>query len=157
MTIRPARLPDDEAAIFAFLDGLQDHEAAFEPNRRRDPAWAAEHWRVALSRREELNGIMLIAEQDGVPVGWAFAHDDTADVFVVEDERTHGFVAELYVAPDARGRGHGKALIRACEDWAKSRGHKLLIIGVLAGNSRAIRAYEGAGYAPYSVLMRRYL
>ena len=157
MTIRPARLPDDQAAIFGFLDGLQDHEAAFEPNRRRDPAWAAEHWRVALSRREELNGIMLIAEQDGVPVGWAFAHDDTADVFVVADERTHGFVAELYVAPDARGRGHGKALIRACEDWAKSRGHKLLIIGVLAGNSRAIRAYEGAGYAPYSVLMRRYL
>ena len=157
MTIRPARLPDDEAAIFAFLDGLQDHEAAFEPNRRRDPAWAAEHWRVALSRREELNGIMLIAEQDGVPVGWAFAYEEHGELFIAEPERRHGFLAEIYVVPQARRAGHGKALIAACEGWSRGRGHKLLIIGVLAGNTRAIRAYEGAGYAPYSVLMRRYL
>ena len=33
----------------------------------------------------------------------------------------------------------------------------LLTIGVLAKNARAVRAYEGAGYAPYTVMMRRYL
>ena len=157
MTIRPARLPDDEAAIFAFLDGLQDHEAAFEPNRRRDPAWAAEHWRVALSRREELNGIMLIAEEDGAAVGWAFAHDETNELFVVEADRDHGFIAELFVVPEARGKGLGRALIAACEDWARGRGHNLLLIGVLAKNARALRAYEGAGYSPYNMILRKYL
>jgi len=78
-------------------------------------------------------------------------------VFVIEAERKHGFLAELYVMPQARGKGLGRALIEGCEAWARSRGHKLLTVGVLARNSSAIRAYEGSGYAPYSTMMRRYL
>ena len=35
MSIREARLPADEPAILSFIDGLQDYEAAFEPDRRR--------------------------------------------------------------------------------------------------------------------------
>ena len=66
-----------------------------------------------------------------------------------EPERRHGFIAELYVVPSARGAGHGRALIAACEAWSRARGHKLMTIGVLAGNAGAVRAYEGAGYAPY--------
>ena len=44
MTIRLARLPDDEPAILSFIWGLQKFENAFEANRRLDPAFAAEHW-----------------------------------------------------------------------------------------------------------------
>ena len=158
MTIRDARLPDDEPAIFSFLHGLQDHEAGFEPDRRRDPQWAVEHWREVRRRCAERHGIMLVAEDaGGQPVGWAFAHDEDNELFVVEAERRHGFLAELYVMPQARGQGHGKALIAACEAWAKRRGHKLLAVGVLARNGGAIRAYEGTGFSPYMLTLRRYL
>jgi GNAT superfamily N-acetyltransferase len=157
MSIREARLPADEPAILSFIDGLQDYEAAFEPDRRRDVNFAVEHWREAQRRHAEKHGIILIAEAAGVPVGWAFAHDETAEVFVVEAERHHGFLAELYVVPQARGKGLGRALIEACEAWARRRGHKLLTVGVLAKNPSAIRAYEGAGYAPYWITLRRYL
>lgn len=156
-TIRDVRLPQDEPAILSFLHGLQDYEAGFEPDRRRDPAWALEHWREALRRRADRNGVMLVAEEDGVAVGWAFAHDETNELFVVEAERSHGFIAELFVVPEARGRGLGRALIAACEAWARGRGHKLLMIGVLAKNARALRAYEGAGYSPYNLILRKYL
>ena len=158
MTIRDARLPDDEPAIFSFLHGLQDHEAGFEPDRRRDPQWAVEHWHEVRRRCAERHGIMLVAEDaGGQPVGWAFAHDEDSELFVVEAERRHGFLAELYVMPEARGQGHGKALIGACEAWAKRRGHTLLTIGVLAKNAAAIRAYEGTGFSPYMLTLRRYL
>jgi GNAT superfamily N-acetyltransferase len=157
LTIRDVRLPQDEPAILSFLHGLQDYEAAFEPDRRRDPEWAVEHWREAQHRCAERHGVMLIAEQDGRAIGWAFAHDERAELFVVEAERQHGFLAELYVVPQARGQGHGRALIAGCEAWAKTRGHKLLMMGVLVKNAQAVRAYEGAGYAPYVTLMRRYL
>ena len=157
ISIRPARLPADEAAILSFINGLQDYEAAFEPDRRRDADFAAEHWRQLLRRHVQENGVILIAEDAGQPVGWAFAHDDTAEVFVVEAERKHGFLAELYVVPEARGKGLGRALIEGCEAWARTRGHRLLTVGVLAKNPAAIRAYEGAGYAPYWITMRRYL
>ena len=160
--IRPARLPADEAAILSFINGLQDYEAAFEPDRRRDPDFAIQHWRDLQRRHAEKHGIILIAEDfvsgvGGRPAGWAFAYDETAELFVVEPERRHGFVAELYVMPEVRGKGLGRALIQGCEDWARGRGHKLLTVGVLAKNPSAIRAYEGAGYAPYWTTMRRYL
>ena len=162
MSIREARLPADESAILSFINGLQDYEAAFEPDRRRDPGFAVEHWRDLQHRCAEKHGIMLIAEDfvSGVgakPVGWAFAHDQNAELFVVEPERNHGFLAELYVVPESRGRGLGRALIEGCENWARGRGHKLLQVGVLAKNARATRSYEGAGYVAYAITMRRYL
>lgn len=150
-------MPGDEPAILAFIQGLQDYEAAFEPNRRRDPRFAADHWRDAQERCAERHGHMVIAEQDGRAVGWAFAYEEHGELFVTEPERRHGFLAEIYVAPEARGRGHGKALIAAVEGWSRGRGHKLLTINVLAGNARAIRSYQAAGYAPYTTMMRRYL
>ena len=155
--IRQARLPADEPVILSFINGLQDYEEAFEPNRRLDADFAQEHWREAQRRHAEKHGTFLIAEDNGVAVGWAFAHDETAELFVIEAERLHGFLAELYVAPQARGKGLGRALIEGCEAWARSRGHKLLTVGVLAKNPSASRAYEGAGYAPYWITLRRYL
>ncbi len=155
--VREARLPQDEPAILSFITGLQDHEAAFEPNRRRDPDFAADHWREAQHRCAEKHGIMLIAEEGGKALGWAFAHDQNSELFVVEPERRHGAIAELYVQPEARGKGLGRALIQGCEAWARERGHKLLMIGVLAGNDTALNAYRAAGYSPYSLSVRRYL
>jgi GNAT superfamily N-acetyltransferase len=157
MSVRDARLPQDEPAILAYIRGLQDYEAGFEPNRRRDPGFAADHWRDVQERCAQKHGAMFIAEQGGNPVGWAFAHEEHGELFIAEPERRHGFLAEIYVVPGARGAGHGKALIEACEDWSRGRGHALLQIGVLARNARAIRAYEGCGYEPYTLILRRYL
>lgn len=157
ISIREVRLPQDEPAILSFINGLQDYEAVFEPNRRRDPNFAADHWREAQHRCAERHGIMLIAEDGNKPVGWAFAHNEHDELFVVEPERRHGFLAEIFVMPQARGKGFGRALIEGCEAWAKGRGHKLLTIGVLAQNQSAIRSYGGAGYSPYVTIMRRYL
>ena len=157
ISVREAKLPADELAILSFITGLQDYEAAFEPDRRRDSGFVVEHWRALQHRCAERHGIMLIAEDSGKPVGWAFAHDEKAEVFVVEPERSHGFLAELFLLPEVRGKGLGRALIERCEAWARERGHKLLTVGVLAKNPAAIRAYEGAGYAPYVAIMRRYL
>ena len=108
-------------------------------------------------RCAEKHGIMLIAEDADKAVGWAFAYEQHGELFIVEPERRHGFLAEIFVSPEARGKGLGRALIEACEDWARGRGHKLLTIGVLAKNPGAIRAYQASGYAPYAITMRRYL
>jgi GNAT superfamily N-acetyltransferase len=157
MSIREAKLPSDEPAILSFINGLQDFEATFEPDRRRDPDFAVQHWRELQHRCAEKHGIMLVAEDADKAVGWAFAYEQHGELFIVEPERRHGFLAEIFVSPEARGKGLGRALIAGCEAWARDRGHKLLTIGVLARNPGAIRAYEGSGYAPYAITMRRYL
>ena len=156
MTIRAVRLPDDEPAILSFIWGLQKFENAFEPNRRLDSGFADEHW-ADVRRQVAERGAMFIAENDGGPVGWAFVVEEAGDLFVKEGERRYGFIAELYVETSARGQGHGRALIAACEDWSRGRGMTVLIIGVLTGNGKAAAVYQRDGFAPYNLFMRKYL
>jgi GNAT superfamily N-acetyltransferase len=156
MTIRAARLPDDEPAIFSFIWGLQKFENDFEANRRLDPAFASEHWPVMQARAAE-RGAIFIAEADGKPVGWAMVLDEPGDIFVERAERRHGFIAELFVETSVRGKGHGRALITACEDWTRTRDLKVLIINVLARNDKAIAVYRRDGFAPYNLNLRKYL
>ncbi len=156
MTIRPVRLPDDEPAILSFIWGLQKFENVFEPNRRLDPAFAAEHW-ADVQAQVAARGALFIAENCGRAVGWAFVVEEVGDLFVAEKERRHGFVAELFVEASARGQGHGRALIAACEDWTRARGMTVLIIGVLTGNGKAAAMYQRDGFAPYNLFLRKYL
>src|ERR1700744_387405 len=156
MTARAARLPDDEPAILSFIWGLQKFENAFEPNRRLDPDFASEHW-ADVQVEAAARGAMFIAEQDSQPVGWAFVVEEAGDLFVKKDERRYGFVAELFVEASARGQGHGRALIAACENWTRARGMTVLLIGVLSGNDKAAAVYQRDGFAPYNLFMRKYL
>ena len=156
MTIRAARLPDDEPAILSFILGLQKFEKDFEANRRLDPTFATEHW-ADVSSQAAARGALFIAESGGKAVGWAFVVEEPGDLFVEKRERRHGFVAELFVEAPARGQGHGRALIAACEDWTRLRGMTVLIVGVLTGNDKAAAVYQRDGFAPYNLFLRKYL
>jgi GNAT superfamily N-acetyltransferase len=154
--IREARLPDDEPAILGFIEALQRYEAAFETNRRLDARFVEDHYDTVL--KDAAKGIVLIAEDAaGAPVGWALAFGDEAPVYVTESERRFAFLAELYVSETIRGKGVGRALIAACENWARTVGFSTMRIGHLAHNERAARVYIEAGYSPYAVQVRKRL
>lgn len=156
-TIRPARLSEDKPAILGFIDGLQAFEQAFEPNRRVD-ATVAEAYFARLSREAATRPTAaFIAEEAKQAVGWALAYETEDDVYVVEAERRIAYIAELFVAEAARGRGAGRALIAACEEWARARGIGIVLIGVLPGNARAHATYGKAGYGTYSLQLRKRL
>jgi GNAT superfamily N-acetyltransferase len=67
--------------------------------------------------------------------------------------RRHGLVSELFVRPEARGAGIGRALLAEAERLTRAQGLRRLSIGVLAGNDRAAALYRQAGFAPYAVDM----
>jgi GNAT superfamily N-acetyltransferase len=155
--IRDAKFPDDKAACVAFIDGLQKYEHALEPDRRIDAKVGEEYFAELMARLEKHAGRIFIAESEGKPVGWAVFVIDTLEIYVVEDERICGYVAELYLNEDMRGTGAGKALLEACEAEAHRRGVKHLMIGVLSKNARAAKVYADAGFAPHSAQLRKYL
>ena len=156
--IRVARMPEDKPALLGFIMGMQHFERAIEPDRRVDPAVAEEFYVAITERIVKKNGRILIAESaDGKALGWAAVCEDENEVYVHAEERTYGYIAELYVVEDARGRGFGRALIASCEDWARERGLKVMVIGVLARNPRAHAVYRGAGFADYATMLRKYL
>jgi GNAT superfamily N-acetyltransferase len=155
LTVRPARLPDDKPAILRFIEALQGYEAVFESDRHLYPAYAEDQF-TALQKQTE-NGIFLIAEREGTPLGWAAIYEHTAPLYVVPEQRVCAVVCELYVDEAARGHGVCKALLAAAEEWARGRNIAVLQIGHLAENRLASAAYDKCGFDPYVVLRRKKL
>ena len=58
-----------------------------------------------------------------------------------------GWVNYLAVAPEARGKGYGRLLMRYIEEALRARGCPKLNIQVRAGNDEALRFYEKIGYS----------
>jgi GNAT superfamily N-acetyltransferase len=156
--VRRALLPEDKPALLSFIMGIQRFESEIEANRRVDDGVAEEFYASITQRVTQKNGRILIAESaEGRALGWAAACEEEADVYVHADERVYAYIAELYVVEDMRGKGIGRALIAGCENWARERGFKLIMIGVLAKNARAHAIYRGSGFDDYATLLRKYL
>jgi GNAT superfamily N-acetyltransferase len=90
---------------------------------------------------------VLIAEDDrGCRLGF---------IHVTEEEDYYagacGHIADVVVAREARGRGVGAALLAAAEQWARTRGHRLLTLNVFINNTEARSVYDRAGYAAETV------
>ena len=158
LAIREAILPDDEPYFRRFIDGLQDFEFPMEPNRRRDATVAADYLAVLMDGVATKDGkIFVLADETGAPVGWAVGMIEQDDVFVSDDWRTYGLIAELYIDAAARGQRGGTRLIAACEDHFRALGVTLSALGVLWGNDNARGLYGSLGYSPTSLRMRRRL
>ncbi|WP_395449263.1 GNAT family N-acetyltransferase [Aminobacter sp. UC22_36] len=85
----------------------------------------------------------LVAEREGTIVGYAYAGPFRARPayrFVVEDS--------IYVAPDAKGAGIGKALMQALIDESTTLGFRQIIavIGDGHADSASVRLHERLGF-----------
>ena len=101
------------------------------------PAARAFHALLADGR---LGGAWL-AEVEGAAVG----HAVLTLCFSMEYGGMRGFVDDLYVAPAARGRGAGAALLAALRADCEARGVRALHVEVGPDNGVARRLYARAG------------
>lgn len=86
--------------------------------------------------------VHVVAEREGAVVGWACCGPHRADA-------AHTGGAELYaiyVLPGHLSSGVGRALLDEMIARATAAGHRTLRLWVLAGNTRARRFYEKAGF-----------
>jgi len=136
------RLAADEWRVYRTLRlaALEESPDAFgstiaHERERADADWASRLVRAASSARES----PLVAEVDNEPCGltWVVLEGD-------HDEVAHVF--QMWVAPEKRGRGVGRALLDAAIAWARSVGARAIVLGVTVGNGEAARLYEAAGF-----------
>jgi aminoglycoside 6'-N-acetyltransferase I len=91
------------------------------------------------------DGAVFVAEGDGQVVGFAEAalrHD-----YVNGTESSPvGFLEAWYVTPAWRGRGVGRALVAAVEDWTRRQGCAELASDALLDNAASHAAHAACGF-----------
>ena len=132
LTIRPGT-SRDAAIITALIHGLADYEHL----PRQTTAGAIR--RHGFGRRRHFE--TLICRVGGRPVGLAL-YTFTYSTFLAQPTL---WLEDLFVVPEARGRGAGLALLRALARIAVRRGCGRLEWSVLDWNRPAIRFYRALG------------
>jgi GNAT superfamily N-acetyltransferase len=135
--IRPATRADTPA-IARLIRGLAEYERLYDEVTLDED-----------SLRDHLFGPrpfaeVLMAEEAGEVVGFAlFFHSFSTFV-----GKPGIYLEDLFVQPEHRGKGHGKALLRAVARLAVERGCGRLEWSVLNWNEPAIRFYRSLGAVP---------
>jgi len=143
--------------------GVLLHEGAYDDATRRAAhqvtmASFADHyghvdtpyddWLAAHEARSTFDWSQLVVlEVDGTPV----AVSDSNDQFVADEDC--GYVAQLGVVPDARGRGLARYLLRRAFAVNAAAGRRGTILHVDTNNTTpALGLYESVGMKPYLVI-----
>ena len=140
LTLRAATAADGPALV-----ALADRLAGFDL-----PSWRAAREisdADALAMMGAIAGAspdneVLIAERGGHVVGCL--HMQVATDFFGQ---RHGHVSVIATTKAAEGSGVARALMECAERWTARRGLPLLTLNMFAGNDRARRFYERAGFA----------
>ena len=137
------RLQEDDWAVFRELRlrSLLDSPDAFGSTYGDESSQTARAWRdwAAGRWRGGTAAAFVGRADDGTPVGTA-----TGAEYEVEPGVAHLYA--MWVAPDARGAGVGRALLDAVAAWAHDRGCGRLVLSVTESNERARRFYVRYGF-----------
>ena len=105
---------------------------------RRYPEEGATHFRLDPGEVADGQGAFLIASSRGQPVGCGA---------VRRIEARTGEIKRMYVSPDARGCGIGRAVLAALEAEARALGIVRLVLETGLRQGEALALYEGAGFS----------
>jgi len=109
---------------------------------------------ITESIKQHGNKTMVIVAEDehGERLGFATVSHDTH--FTGEGQ---AYIGELVISEETEGRGVGKALAQACEQWAREQGYRILSLATGAANERALGFYRHMGYLDEDVKLVKLL
>ena len=133
LAIRPMRSSDADRVLAVYQAGLDAGDASFET---KAPAWTAFDAAKLPGHRH-----VATADDTGELLGWVAARPVSsrgAYAGVVEDS--------VYVAPGARGRGVGGALLQALIRSTEAAGIWTIQSGIFPENAASLRLHEREGF-----------
>jgi len=142
-TIRPAT-PEDAATILGFITELAVYEKA-----GHEVAATEETIRASIFGEGSVTEAVIL-EADGRPAGfavWFYSYSTW-------QAKNGLYLEDLYVAPDYRGTGAGKMLLKHLASIAVEKGCGRFEWSVLDWNEPAIRVYDAIGAEPQSEWIR---
>lgn len=134
---------DDRDAVLALADRL----AAFGPTTRSAREIAERERRALADALESLipSAELLVAEVPDHGLVGVLLMETREDYFTAE---RHAHIGILAVARDVEGRGIGRRLLAAAEQWAREREYRRMTLSVFAENARAKQLYAHEHWQP---------
>jgi ribosomal protein S18 acetylase RimI-like enzyme len=127
------------ASLPSEVAGFRDPGEAWEQCRAQFEGWMSEG-----------DAWLLIAEQQGSPVGFAFFRIRDGDPAFTTEDRIAELEA-LSVPPELRRWGIGSLIMEEVERLLARAGISFIALSLVAGNDDALRFYERWGIAPAHV------
>ena len=124
------------------LAALAESPTAFGSTLTKESILSDEEWQSRLTRG--CSSVMqrpLVAEVGSQAVGLAWARIESTDRSVAD-------LYQMWVDPEFRGRGIGRALLAAAIEWARLAGAAAIELGATYGDTPAMRMYAKAGFEP---------
>ena len=134
-----AATPADVPTILSLIQQLADYERASNEVKATEPQLT-----TALFGPDPVASCLLAADDSGAVVGFALWFRTFSTWLGVASI----YLEDLFVNPDARGDGHGRALLTALAAIAVERGYGRVEWSVLNWNEPAQGFYRRLGAAP---------
>ncbi len=147
----------DHDAVRSCAIALQDFEREFDPRLPPGEQIADRYLDLMLRRCAEFDGVVLVAEADGAVTGFVSVWTRYRSSEPNDDDAEHGLVSDLVVSAKYRGRGIGRALLRAAEARARQAGADTLRLWVKAGNTSALSLYSAEGFENSEIYLEKRL
>ena len=133
------------------LAELQEHEREFEPYHRTGSEMKGDYLSFLRKECEARDGKIIVAILDHKLVGFVCVwRGEQLDEYMSQAFEI-GYVSDLVVSRDFRGKGIGSSLIEQAEKYCLNKEFRRLKIGALSRNVRTKELYNRFGYVDYDV------
>lgn len=142
MIIRPVQDADLPALLAFWNPIIRDTTIIFSSELRTEQSLGA-----MIATRRAAGREMLVAEAEGMVLGMA-----TYDQFRGGNGYVHAMEHTVLLAPEARGKGIGRALMTAIADHARARGAHTMVAAVASENAGGIAFHQAIGFQRVGLL-----
>lgn len=144
----------DTPAIGHLWEKLVDYHRALNPDLpRAAPGGARLYARNLISRLHDTHTGVFVAEDDSHLIGYVLGVvvDLVPEMF---EQEAGGFLADIYVEEEYRGRGVGRALVDALVDWFRQRGLSHFEWHVASSNEAGLAFWQALNGRALMIRMR---
>lgn len=151
-TIRPGRREDAEETAQLWVRSAEEH-AAYDsvygaaPNARR----MMRRFLADLASNSHSFLLVAVSSEEGSEEIVGFVSGELREGSPAFQTKTWTSVEDIYVLPERRSLGVGRALVDHARSWAREKGSDGLSLQVAAANERARKFYQELGFREISV------
>jgi GNAT superfamily N-acetyltransferase len=137
-------LPEDVLPISKLWLKFMEYNAKFDSSFEVKPKITARFAREIQDRLKDPNYRIAVAELDEELVGYSFSYVSKKPYFFKLGK--FGFIGDLFVLDQFRGRGIGRLLVNDAHDYFKRKGVEQIELLVATLNVDTIKFWERLGY-----------